>query len=60
MTTDYDIGFGVYHKPVEMKSKKVHAGDMAVVVSECTINSTEIIMYAAKMVNIALFTPGIH
>ena len=33
MTTDYDVGFGVYHKSAEMKSKKVHAGDMAVVVS---------------------------
>ena len=37
MTADYDIGFGVYHKPVEMKNKKVHAGDMTEVVSECTV-----------------------
>ena len=37
MTADYDIGFGVYHKPGEMKSKKVHAGDMTEVVSECTV-----------------------
>ena len=34
VTTDYDIGFGVYHKPIEMRSKKVHAGHMAEVVSE--------------------------
>ena len=39
MTTGYDIGFGVYHKPVEMKSKKVNAGDMAVVVSDTAIHT---------------------
>ena len=33
MTTDYDIGFGLYHKPGEMRNRRVHAGDMAVVVS---------------------------
>ena len=36
MTTDYDIGFGVYHKPREMQNRKVHIGDMAVVVREYT------------------------
>ena len=37
LTTDFDVGFGVYHKPVEMKNKKVHAGDMTEVVSEVVI-----------------------
>ena len=33
MTTDYDIGFGLYYKPGEMKDKELNVGDMAVVVS---------------------------
>ena len=33
MTMSYDIGFGIFRKPEGMKNRKLHAGDMIVVVS---------------------------